>query len=161
MRYAGLLAIWSYGGWLAGAGASGMDGFAATVGCGPTDRTHVPGGRARCKTALEHDCTSMVTLQKFCPAECPYVAPHPDLSCVFECAPPDWCHQVNAEFAFPNESSKPLAQDGLMSNQLVLQWKSVTRLPSLMRPGRNRVVHLQSFWARTLFEGLFRPHNMI
>jgi len=61
--------------------------------------------RLGCHEAVETNCTSMVHLSRLCPQECPYVAPHPELSCVFECAYANKCSRANPSFAFPNNES--------------------------------------------------------
>jgi len=59
----------------------------------------------QCNEAVETDCTAMKHLTRYCPSSCPYVAPHPELSCVFECASALGCSASNAEFAYPNNDT--------------------------------------------------------
>jgi len=56
----------------------------------------------KCHTFMETDCTSTESLAKACPDGCPYVAPHPQLSCVFECTKAEDCSSANPENAFAN-----------------------------------------------------------
>ncbi|CAJ1376278.1 unnamed protein product, partial [Effrenium voratum] len=45
-------------------------------------------------------------LRGVCPEECPFVAPHSYLSCVFQCASASTCSQANANRAFPNNATQ-------------------------------------------------------
>jgi len=73
--------------------------------CGVVDRSP-SAGPLGCHEQATTDCPGLTELTKACPASCPYVAPHPYLSCVFECASAASCSSANNNRAFPNNRTK-------------------------------------------------------
>ncbi|CAE7249207.1 unnamed protein product [Symbiodinium sp. CCMP2456] len=73
--------------------------------CGVVDRSP-SAGPLGCHEQATTDCPGLTDLSKACPASCPYVAPHPYLSCVFECASAASCSSANNGRAFPNNRTK-------------------------------------------------------
>ncbi|CAE8630373.1 unnamed protein product, partial [Polarella glacialis] len=81
--------------------------IADMIDCGVVSRPE-SAGPLGCHEQAQTDCASMSHIADggICPRHCPYVAPHPYLSCVFECTT-DWgCSRANAAFAFPNNETQ-------------------------------------------------------
>jgi len=74
----------------------------------------VGGNPDECGTVLESNCTSAAGLPKLCPAACPYVVRHEELTCSFRCAAAADCFKLNPTRAFPNEETSACEPCGVV-----------------------------------------------